>query len=123
MEAVEGAVAEAPAGERRRAAAVELDRAGEIWLDPVRWLPHGTVFDTEQQVTWLAGSDLQTGTRRWVPLDIIDMDGECSELSGVCKTTHGLASLEVNSMLAEQGRDAFAEVVLRAPIAAHRPPG
>jgi AcrR family transcriptional regulator len=49
---------------------------------------------------------------------------DAEELARTCwVTTHGLASLEVNSMLAEQGREAFAEVVLRAPIAAHRPPG
>jgi len=38
-------------------------------------------------------------------------------------TTHGLASLEANSMLAAEGLEAFAEVVLRAPLAAYRPPG
>ena len=92
MEAVEGAVAEAPAGVRRLATADELEAGGESWLDPERWLPYGTMFDTTRPVTWLAGSDLHTGAPRWLPLDIVDMDGERSELSGVCKHTNGLAS-------------------------------
>ena len=48
---------------------------------------------------------------------------DAEQLARTCwVATHGLASLEVNSMLAAEGRDAFAEVVLRAPLAAHRPP-
>jgi AcrR family transcriptional regulator len=38
-------------------------------------------------------------------------------------TTHGISSLEVNGMLATPDADAFAEVVLRAPLAAHLPSG
>jgi ribosomal protein S12 methylthiotransferase accessory factor len=92
MEAVEGAVAEAPAGTRRNAKADELTANGEAWFNPERWLPYGTAFDTDQLITWFAGADLFTGTARWVPLDIVDMDGERSELSGVCKNSNGLAS-------------------------------
>jgi ribosomal protein S12 methylthiotransferase accessory factor len=88
MEAVEGAVAEAPIGPRRVAAATEL----VSWLSPERWLSYGTAFDTTRKITWLEGADLQTGAARWVPVDIIDMDGERSELSSVCKNTNGLAS-------------------------------
>jgi ribosomal protein S12 methylthiotransferase accessory factor len=92
MEAVEGAVAEDPVGLRRRATADELTAAGDDWLNPERWLPYGTALDTTQPLTWLAGADLFTGALRWVPIDIVDMDGERSELSGVCKNTNGLAS-------------------------------
>ena len=92
MEAVEGAVAENPAGLRRRATAAELTAAGDDWLNPERWLPYGTALDTAQPITWLAGADLFTGAPRWVPIDIVDMDGERSDLSGVCKNSNGLAS-------------------------------
>ncbi|MEO7221019.1 MAG: YcaO-like family protein [Devosia sp.] len=92
MEAVEGAVAEAPIGTRRRAAADELSAAGEAWFNPERWLPYGTAFDTTHPITWLSGTDLFNGVRRWLPLDIVDMEGERSELQGVCKNTNGLAS-------------------------------
>src|SRR5690606_9377766 len=92
MEAVEAAVAEHPAGPRRRSSAAALTALGELWFDPTRWLPHGTSFDTAQRIDWLAGTDLFTGARRLVPLDIVDMDGEHADLPGVCKTSNGLAS-------------------------------
>lgn len=92
MEAVEGAVAEAPAGIRRVATAAALGAAGEAWFDPERWIPYGTAFDITRPVTWIAGADLFTGAPCWLPIDIVDMDGERSELSGVCKNTNGLAS-------------------------------
>lgn len=92
MEAVEGAVAEAPEGVRRLATADDLSASGESWFNPERWLPYGTVFDTARPITWIAGTDLFTGAPRWLPVDIVDMDGERSELSGVCKNTNGLAS-------------------------------
>jgi YcaO-like protein with predicted kinase domain len=92
MEAVEGAVAEAPAGVRRVAAAGELTAAGESWFNPERWIPYGMAFEAMQSITWIAGADLYSGAPRWLPLDIVDMDGERSELSGVCKNTNGLAS-------------------------------
>lgn len=91
MEAVEGAVAEAPAGPRRHATADELTAAGDTWLSPERWLPYGTAFDTAFPLTWLAGVDL-TGAPRFAPIDIVDMDGERSDLAGVCKNSNGLAS-------------------------------
>ena len=92
MEAVEAAVAEHPAGPRRRTSADALTGLGELWFNPTRWLPHGTVFDTAQPIDWFAGTDLHTGARRFVPLDIVDMDGEHADLPGVCKTSNGLAS-------------------------------
>lgn len=52
---------------------------------------------------------------------LVGVDAE--ELARTCwVTTHGLSSLEVNGMLAADGADAFAEVVLRAPLAPHLPP-
>jgi ribosomal protein S12 methylthiotransferase accessory factor len=92
MEAVEGAVAEAPGGVRRLATADELTAAGESWFNPERWVPYGTAFDTARSITWIAGADLYSGAPRWLPLDIVDMDGERSELKDVCKNTNGLAS-------------------------------
>ena len=92
MEAVEGAVAEAPAGIRRVASAGALTAAGEAWFNPERWLPYGTAFDTSNSITWIMGADLFDGTPRWLPADIVDMDGEHSEHQGVCKNTNGLAS-------------------------------
>ncbi len=50
MEALEGAVAEAPVGRRRIAAADTLDEEGQGWLSPERWLPHGTAFDTTRAI-------------------------------------------------------------------------
>ena len=48
---------------------------------------------------------------------------DADELARTCwVTTHGLASIEVNGMLSVEDADAFAEVVLRTPLAAHRPP-
>ena len=92
MEAVEAAVAEAPAGMRRTASAGALRRAGEAVFDPERWLPYGTALDPERPITWIAGHDAVTGASVWVPLDIVDMDGERSDLAGICKTSNGLAS-------------------------------
>jgi len=92
MEAVEGAVAEAPQGARRLATANELTTAAEDWFNPERWIPYGTAFDTTRPITWISGADLYTGVPRWLPLDIVDMDGEHSELTSVCKNTNGLAS-------------------------------
>lgn len=44
------------------------------------------------------------------------------ELARACwVTAHGLSALEVTGMLAVEDGEAFAEVVLRAPIDAHRP--
>lgn len=92
MEAVEGAVAEAPQGARRLATANELTTAAQDWFNPERWIPYGTAFDTTRPITWISGADLYTGVPRWLPLDIVDMDGEHSELTSVCKNTNGLAS-------------------------------
>lgn len=89
MEALEAAIAEAPATPRRIATAETL---GEAWFHPERWLPYGTAFDPARPLVWLEGADLGSGARRWVPADIVDMDGEHSDLAGVCKTSNGLAS-------------------------------
>jgi ribosomal protein S12 methylthiotransferase accessory factor len=110
MEAVEGAVAEAPEGVRRLARAHDLDAAGDAWFDPGRWLPYGTAFGLDRPITWIAGADIFTGAPRWVPLDIVDMDGERSELPGVCKNTNGLAS---GNTLVEATFHALCELVER----------
>jgi ribosomal protein S12 methylthiotransferase accessory factor len=89
MEALEAAVAESPVTPRRLAGADELT---EPWLSPERWLPFGTTFDTVRPITWLEGSDLVSGARRWVPADSVDMDGERSDHPGICKNSNGLAS-------------------------------
>lgn len=49
---------------------------------------------------------------------------DADELARTCwVTAHGVASLEASGMLASADADAFAEVVLRTPLAAHRPAG
>ena len=49
------------------------------------------------------------------------VDADAEELARTCwVVTHGLSSLEVSGMLTVEDRDAFAEVVLAAPLAAHR---
>jgi ribosomal protein S12 methylthiotransferase accessory factor len=90
MEAAESAVAERPAGHLRIASALDLERHGERWHNPQR-LMQGD-FDRGAAIQWLCGRDLHTGEPAWVALDAIDMDGEQSELRGICKTTNGLAS-------------------------------
>lgn len=92
MEALEGAVAEEPVTRSWLATAQALSGRGELWFNPERWIPYGTAFDKSYAVTWLLGSDLTTGIARWVPRDIVDMDGERSELGGICKNSNGLAS-------------------------------
>ena len=53
---------------------------------------------------------------------LVDADAEV--LARTCwVTTHGLSSIEVNGMLMVDDPDAFAEVVLHSPLAAHRPFG
>jgi len=110
MEAVEGAVAESPAGPRRRASADDLTAAGVAWFTPERWLPYGTAFDTTRPIAWVAGTELLSGTPCLVPLDIVDMDGERSELSGVCKNSNGLAS---GNTVTEASFHALCELVER----------
>ena len=89
MEALEAAIAERPLARRRHASATALS---EPWLSPERWLPYGTSFDPSREIAWLEGHDLLGGARRWVPADIVDMDGERSDHSGICKNSNGLAS-------------------------------
>lgn len=92
MEALEVAVAERPVAKRRRASAEQLSADGEHWFSPERLLQIGTAFDTSQRLTWLRGTDLLFGQPVWVPLDVVDMDGERAEIVGICKSSNGLAS-------------------------------
>jgi AcrR family transcriptional regulator len=49
---------------------------------------------------------------------------DAEQLARTCWAgAHGLASLEGNGMLSVDDRDAFAEIVLRAPLVPHLPPG
>ena len=50
------------------------------------------------------------------------LDGaDAEELARTCEVvTHGLTSLEMSGMLTVEDADAYAEVVLAAPLAAHR---
>jgi ribosomal protein S12 methylthiotransferase accessory factor len=79
-------------GRRHIASALDLGRTQQGWFNPERWLPYGTTFDTSLPITWIEGRDLHTKAPRWLPLDSVDMDGERSELKGICKNTNGLAS-------------------------------
>lgn len=92
MEAVEVAVAERPSGPRILASAASLTAEGVAWVDPTRFLPFGSLPDGLKQLTWLEGRNLATGAPVWTPLDVVSMDGEQSELDGICKSSNGLAS-------------------------------
>ena len=92
MEAIEVAVAECPRCRSKVTSASELAGFGEDWLDPERLLPFGTAFDHNSVITWFLGTDLLTRTPIWVPSDTVDLDGERSELKGICKSSNGLAS-------------------------------
>lgn len=92
MEAVEVAVAETPFGDIRLAAAEQFLAVGEAWFDPERFLPFGTSLDRKKMFRWLEGVDLLNATSIWLPVDVLDMDGERSDLPGFCKSSNGLAS-------------------------------
>lgn len=92
MEAAEVAVAEAPFGEIRRAAAEDFLALEEAWFDPERFLPFGQSFDSKRSIRWLRGVDLLNDTPVWLPLDVLDMDGEHSDVPGLSKSSNGLAS-------------------------------
>lgn len=89
MEAVEVAVAENPAGVVTKTSAASLN---EAWYDPERFLPFGRKLDRAAELSWISGRDLVTGRPIWIPLDLVDMDGERCDLAGVCKGSNGLAS-------------------------------
>lgn len=90
MESAEAAVAERPSGAMRVATAQQLRFAQEVWFDPTRLLKQD--FDESLAIRWLRGRELLSGQSVWVPLDVVDLDGEHSDLRNVCKTTNGLAS-------------------------------
>ena len=92
MEALEVAVAENPDCIARIASADELDAGKDSWFNPERLLPFGTSFDPSLEITWFLGEDMRTRLPIWVPGDAVDLDGERSELKGICKSTNGLAS-------------------------------
>ena len=110
MEAAEVAVAEYPRAARRTDTAARLEAGGEAWFDPMRFMPFGEELDRARRITWLAGADLHSHKRRWVPLDLVDMDGETSEIEGICKTSNGLAS---GNTLEEAAFHALCELIER----------
>ena len=92
MEAAEFAIAEQPEAMPLAASASTLSSRGYNWLDPTRLLPFGSVFDREATLHWLEGRTLAGSAPYWVPIDTVDMDGAGAELTGICKTSNGLAS-------------------------------
>jgi ribosomal protein S12 methylthiotransferase accessory factor len=74
------------------ATADELIDAKDNWFNPERLLPFGTSFDPTVEITWFLGEDALTRLPIWIPGDAVDLDGERSELKGICKSTNGLAS-------------------------------
>ncbi len=90
MESAEAAIAERPHGLLRTASASELDREGSRWFDP-RKLMRGR-FYREKRIAWLEGRDLLSGAQVLVPRAAVDVDGEATDIKGICKTTNGLAS-------------------------------
>lgn len=92
MEAVEFALAERPQVLCRTASANELTKAGASWLSPNRLLPIGHDLDPDRPISWVPGYRLISRDSTWVPFDLISMDAGRTELSGICKTTNGLAA-------------------------------
>jgi ribosomal protein S12 methylthiotransferase accessory factor len=92
MEAAEVAVAERPSGETCQATAAELTREGQAWFDPQRFLPFNASFDVTTPIKWIRAEDLDTGKPIWLPVDVVDMDGERSDIPNISKSSNGLAS-------------------------------
>ncbi len=92
MEAAEFAIAEQPEPTPLRASVNQLAASGRKCFDPTRLLPFGSVFDPDLILHWLEGRSLAADQPCWVPIDAANMDGSASELTGICKTSNGLAS-------------------------------
>jgi YcaO-like protein with predicted kinase domain len=92
MEAVEFAVAEQPQISTLSATASDLVAKGCNLIDIRTLLPIGHTIPTDKKIRWVAGYNLLTREEVHIPLDAVSMDAKNSDLSGICKTTNGLAS-------------------------------
>lgn len=92
MEALEYAVAEAPQVESIFASWNELASDGRQTFDAERFLPPNTVVDRSCKMEWFQGRGLITHHSTFVPADLVRQTGIARNLKGICQTTNGLAS-------------------------------
>lgn len=92
MEALERAVAGEPLVAPRRASRHEFARAGEACLPLDIFVATGQAFITEDEsLDWLAGEDMATGKRVWVPREAVMLD-RTPDLPRFWQSSDGLAS-------------------------------
>ena len=125
MEAIEAWHAERINLPLRSASFHELQKKAMV-ADVAR-LPRvtGAGFDPQQRMLWIEGTDLATGTRYWLPYEMVDTDytGPPSGGQGAFpRTTNGLAS---GNSLAEASCHAICELIERDAITLwhHAAPG
>ncbi|KIC31200.1 YcaO-like family protein [Leisingera sp. ANG-S5] len=125
MEAIEAWHAERINLPLRSASFHELQK--EAMVADVARLPRvtGASFDPQRRMLWIEGTDLATGTRFWLPYEMVDTDytGPPSGGQGAFpRTTNGLAS---GNSLAEASCHAICELIERDAITLwhHAAPG
>lgn len=74
MEAVEQAIAERPEGPTVSASVTDLQQAGEPFIRPARFLRADRTLGLSQAIDWIAGWDLITERKSWVPFDAVILD-------------------------------------------------
>lgn len=90
MEAIEFAIAECPESEILTQDLAELRARGQL-AEFEQYLP----IDCDPLPTALSGiwgRNLCSGDKIFAPLDVLDLDPQSRDISGICKTTNGLAS-------------------------------
>ncbi len=92
MEAAEFAVAERPAVRIRNASAAEMASAGLTTTPIDHLLPFGERLDPSLPLGWAPGIDLASGREVHAPLEALDIDPGHRAISGLIKSTNGLAS-------------------------------
>ncbi|UWQ79027.1 YcaO-like family protein [Leisingera sp. S132] len=116
MEAIEAWHAERITLPLRSASFHDLQK--EALVADVERLPRvtGAGFDPQMRMLWIEGSDLATGTRYWLPYEMVDTDYTAPPTGGqgaFPRTTNGLAS---GNSHAEASCHAICELVERDAI-------
>ena len=92
MEALERSVAGEPLVASRRASRRELAEAGEACMTLDIFIAAGQPFLTDEEpLDWLAGRDLATGGRVWVPMEAVTLD-RTNPVPRFWQSSDGLAS-------------------------------
>lgn len=84
-----------PHGVRASTAAMRDSRRPVVDLDalpPALDESRPRAVDTETVIEWTPGTDLLTGARVWVPLDVVSLDFTRTPQTGVARNSNGLAS-------------------------------